>query len=71
MFEMKNKLLWLNDALRLVAGVLQLAEGTHLTLDETHMQAGVLDSNGVENTRLLKHLMDWQMVTLVFIFYQL
>ena len=31
---------------RLVSGVLQLSEGTHLILDETAMQAGQLDANG-------------------------
>ncbi|KAH0464809.1 hypothetical protein IEQ34_004912 [Dendrobium chrysotoxum] len=31
-----------NQSGRLVTGVLQLAEGTHLTIDETHLQAGVL-----------------------------
>ncbi|RWV81711.1 hypothetical protein GW17_00056849 [Ensete ventricosum] len=46
--------------LRLVAGVLQLAQGTHLTIDETRMQNGTLTSNGVENARLLKHLLEWQ-----------
>ncbi|KAG1338973.1 putative 5-amino-6-(5-phospho-D-ribitylamino)uracil phosphatase, chloroplastic [Cocos nucifera] len=60
-----------NQTGRLVAGVLQLAEGTHLTLDETHMQAGVLDSNGVENARLLKHLMEWQTVEYDFEYYKL
>ncbi|XP_008782636.2 mini-chromosome maintenance complex-binding protein [Phoenix dactylifera] len=60
-----------NQTGRLVAGVLQLAEGTHLTIDETHMQAGVLDSNGVENARLLKHLMEWQTVEYDFEYYKL
>ncbi|RRT83780.1 hypothetical protein B296_00005938 [Ensete ventricosum] len=49
--------------LRLVAGVLQLAQGTHLTIDETRMQNGTLTSNGVENARLLKHLLEWQKVS--------
>lgn len=48
---------------RLVMGTLQLAPGTHLTIDETNMQCGTLNSKGVENASLLKHLMEWQTVT--------
>lgn len=47
---------------RLVAGVLQLAEGSHLTIDETQLKAGTLNSVGVENARLLKTLMELQKV---------
>lgn len=43
--------------------MLQLAQGTHLTIDETRMQNGTLSSNGVENARLLKHLLEWQKVS--------
>lgn len=43
-------------------GVLQLAEGTHLTIDETRLQTGVLNSIGVENARLLKNLLEFQKV---------
>ncbi|THG21936.1 hypothetical protein TEA_008426 [Camellia sinensis var. sinensis] len=43
---------------RLVSGVLQLAEGSHIMIDETHLQAGTLNSVGVENVRLIKNLMD-------------
>lgn len=60
-----------NQTGRLVGGLLQLAQGTHLTIDETHLQAGVLNSNGVENARLLKHLMEWQQVEYDFEFYKL
>ena len=31
---------------RLVSGILQLSDGTHLILDETAMQSGQLDANG-------------------------
>lgn len=48
---------------RLVMGALQLAQGTHLTIDETNMQCGTLNSKGVENASLLKHLTEWQTVT--------
>ena len=47
---------------RLVPGVLQLAEGTHLMIDETQLEVGTLSSLGVENARLLKNLMELQKV---------
>lgn len=49
-------------------GVLQLAIGTHLTFDETVMQSGTLNTKGVENVQLLKHLMEHQMVSFPFTF---
>lgn len=56
---------------RLMSGVLQLAEGSHLTIDETHIQAGTLTSVGVENTRLLKNLMELQQVEYDFKYYKM
>ncbi|XP_010253131.1 PREDICTED: mini-chromosome maintenance complex-binding protein-like isoform X1 [Nelumbo nucifera] len=56
---------------RLVTGVLQLAEGTHLTIDETQLKAGTLNSIGVENVRLLKNLMEWQKVDYDFEYYKM
>ncbi|KAA8533987.1 hypothetical protein F0562_031504 [Nyssa sinensis] len=56
---------------RLVSGVLQLAEGTHLTIDETQLQAGTLNSTGVENARLLKNLMESQKVEYDFKYYKM
>lgn len=47
---------------RLVTGAVQLAEGTHLTLDETALQAGTLGTIGVQNLEVLKHLLEWQKV---------
>lgn len=47
---------------RLTLGILQLAEGSHLTIDETQLQAGTLNSTGVENARVLKSLLEWQKV---------
>lgn len=47
---------------RLVPGVLQLAEGSHLMIDETQLEVGTLSSLGVENARLLKNLMELQKV---------
>jgi len=52
--------LWLNA--RLVSGVLQLAEGSHLIIDETQLQVGTLNSTGVENVRSLKSLTELQKV---------
>ncbi|CAL5329326.1 unnamed protein product [Camellia sinensis] len=45
---------------RLLSGVLQLAEGSHTMIDETHLQEGALNSVGVENARLIKNLMELQ-----------
>lgn len=41
---------------------MQLADGTHLTLDETTLQAGALNAVGVQNVEVLKHLLQWQKV---------
>ncbi|XP_071690035.1 mini-chromosome maintenance complex-binding protein [Rutidosis leptorrhynchoides] len=56
---------------RLVPGVLQCAEGSHFTIDETTLQSGTLNSNGVENTQLLKDLMDLQKVEYDFKYYKM
>ncbi|KAF0920336.1 hypothetical protein E2562_034803 [Oryza meyeriana var. granulata] len=60
-----------NHSGRLVTGVLQLPQGTHLTFDETLLQSGSLTSKGVENTMLLKNLMESQTVEYDFEFYKL
>lgn len=56
---------------RLVPGVLQCAEGSHLTIDETSLEAGTLNSNGVENTKILKDLMEFQSVEYDFKYYKM
>ncbi|XP_034704304.1 mini-chromosome maintenance complex-binding protein [Vitis riparia] len=56
---------------RLVTGVLQLAEGSHLTIDETQLKSGTLNSVGVENARLLKNLMQLQKVEYDFKYYKM
>ncbi|XP_076908974.1 mini-chromosome maintenance complex-binding protein-like [Bidens hawaiensis] len=56
---------------RLVPGVLQCAEGSHFTIDETQLQSGTLNSNGVENTRLLKDLMEFQKLEYDFKYYKM
>lgn len=48
---------------RLETAVLQLAEGSHLTIDETQLKAGTLNSTGVENVMLLKNLTELQKVS--------
>jgi hypothetical protein len=50
----------------LVTGVLQLPQGAHLTFDETTLQTGSLTPKGVENTVLLKNLMESQMVLVTY-----
>lgn len=62
MVHQVNDLLFSGQYCRLVTGVLQFADGTHLTIDETQLQSGTLNSTGVENTRLLKNLLDLQKV---------
>lgn len=47
---------------------LQLSEGTHLTVDETQLQTGTLNSVGVENVRLLKILLESQKVKAKYIY---
>lgn len=56
---------------RLTSGILQLAEGSHLTIDETQLQAGTLNSTGVENTRVLKSLLELQKVEYDFTYYKM
>lgn len=56
---------------RLTLGILQLAEGSHLTIDETQLQAGTLNSTGVENARVLKSLLEWQKVEYDFTYYKM
>ncbi|KAF8662993.1 hypothetical protein HU200_055580 [Digitaria exilis] len=60
-----------NKSGRLVTGVLQLPQGSHLTFDETFLQTGSLTSKGVENTMLLKNLMESQKVDYDFEYYKL
>ncbi|CAH2058608.1 unnamed protein product [Thlaspi arvense] len=56
---------------RLVPGVLQIADGTHLILDETELQPGTLNSAGVENAELLKNLTECQKVEYDFQYYKM
>ncbi|VVB02908.1 unnamed protein product [Arabis nemorensis] len=56
---------------RLVPGVLQIADGTHLILDETELQPGTLNSIGVGNATLLKNLLECQKVEYDFQYYKM
>ncbi|CAN0923837.1 Mini-chromosome maintenance complex-binding protein [Linum grandiflorum] len=56
---------------RLTQGTLQLAEGSHLTIDETRLQSGTLNSVGIENARLLKNLTELQKVEYDFTYYKM
>eukprot|EP01018_Ginkgo_biloba_P015120 Gb_33880 [translate_table: standard] len=47
---------------RLVSGALQLAPGTHLTIDETQLKSGTLNSIGVQNVQSIRNLLEWQKV---------
>lgn len=59
------------DANRLVSGILQLSTQTHLVLDETCLEPGQLDSNGVHNVAALGTLISQQKVDYDFQFYKL
>ncbi|KAL9230252.1 hypothetical protein vseg_005629 [Gypsophila vaccaria] len=59
------------QANKLVSGVLQLAEGSHLIIDETQLQAGTLNSAGIENVRSLKNLTELQKVEYDFQYYKM
>ncbi|XP_024526898.1 mini-chromosome maintenance complex-binding protein isoform X2 [Selaginella moellendorffii] len=56
---------------RLVTGGLQLASGTHLTLDETALNTGRLNETGVKNLQSLKSVMESQKVDYDFQYYQM
>ncbi|XP_059169652.1 mini-chromosome maintenance complex-binding protein-like [Physella acuta] len=47
---------------RITAGMLQLASGTHLVVDETALQQGQLNHTGVTNVKALADVINWQKV---------
>ncbi|OIW20034.1 hypothetical protein TanjilG_31952 [Lupinus angustifolius] len=59
------------DTNRLETGVLQLPDCSHLILDETKLEAGTLNSVGVENARLLKYLMECQKMEYDYKYYKM
>uniref|UniRef100_UPI00358FA7D1 mini-chromosome maintenance complex-binding protein isoform X2 n=1 Tax=Myxine glutinosa TaxID=7769 RepID=UPI00358FA7D1 len=59
------------SANRLLAGILQLASGSLLMIDETELQAGQLDVTGVQNITALGNAVTWQKVDYDFDFHQM
>ncbi|KAJ8552907.1 hypothetical protein K7X08_020300 [Anisodus acutangulus] len=56
---------------RLVSGILQLAEGSHLTIDETQLLEGTLNPTGAQNARVLRSLLELQKVEYDFTYYKM
>ncbi|XP_023291603.2 mini-chromosome maintenance complex-binding protein [Lucilia cuprina] len=56
---------------KLVSGLLQLAPQTHLILDETHMQQGKLEANGVMGIQSIAHLINHQQIKCNFQYYDI
>ncbi|EDW77997.1 uncharacterized protein Dwil_GK24254 [Drosophila willistoni] len=56
---------------KLVSGLLQLAPHTHLVLDETRLQQGKLEANGVQAIQHLAHLINNQQLKCDFHFYHI
>nr|CAB3263700.1 mini-chromosome maintenance complex-binding protein [Phallusia mammillata] len=54
---------------RLDSGILQLSEGTHMVVDESALQPGQLDQNGVKNIQALGTLLTQQKVDYNFQFH--
>ena len=45
---------------RLTSGILQMSERTNLIVDETALEAGQLNENGVKNVKALENVISWQ-----------
>ena len=45
-----------------MTGDIQLADGTHLMINEVDMKAGQLAEIGLQNVHSIKNLMEWQKV---------
>jgi len=58
------------EANRLMSGILQLSSDTNLVLDETQMQPGKLETDGVNNLKAIGNLIQWQNVEYDFKFSQ-
>ncbi|KAK4766274.1 hypothetical protein SAY87_007916 [Trapa incisa] len=56
---------------RLITGVLQVPDGSHFCIDETLLDAGTLNSVGVDNARVLKELIESQKVMYDFKYYKM
>lgn len=55
---------------RLDAGILQLSAGTHLILDETALNSGTMQANGIKNIEALKNVIAFQKIDYDFKFHQ-
>lgn len=55
---------------RLISGFLQLSDSTQLILDETALEAGQLNTKGVQNVTALETLISWQKLEYDFDFYK-
>lgn len=55
---------------RLISGFLQLSDSTQLILDETALEAGQLNTNGVRNVTALGSIISWQKLEYDFDFYK-
>lgn len=56
---------------KLVSGLLQLAPHTHLVLDETRMQQGKLEANGVMGIQSIANLINNQQIKCNFQYYEI
>ncbi|KAK4363560.1 hypothetical protein RND71_018801 [Anisodus tanguticus] len=54
-----------------LTGILQLAEGSHLTIDETQLLEGTLNPTGAQNARVLRSLLELQKVEYDFTYYKM
>ncbi|XP_071514071.1 mini-chromosome maintenance complex-binding protein isoform X2 [Panulirus ornatus] len=59
------------QANRLISGLLQLSQHTHLVLDETALTAGQLDTKGVQNLTALGNIINWQKADYEFQYHQI
>lgn len=55
---------------RLKSSILQLSQSTNLIVDETALQAGQLNANGVKNVTALGNVISWQKLEYDFNFYK-
>ena len=55
---------------RLLSGGLQLSDNTHMVIDETVLEEGQLDNNGVQNLAAINHVISWQKLQYEFGFYK-
>lgn len=56
------------DTNQMEPGVLQILEGTNIICDETNMQPGKIDKNGIENIKAMAELIEEQKVVYHFEF---